>query len=195
MITIQVPPAPQGKGTTCWRKAVAGITAAKGGSGIEGQWLQAGDTVMVPDGTILIAVDKTSTGWDNHHRTGEPYRTWDATVTLYTVASDGLAQKWQRHFKTDTSACGATTRKQLQQLLDAASGTPTMAVTVVAQAQARRPKRDKAAAARAGRTFGGAECAECGERPARHARHDSSGILGMVCAKCAQLPDYVLSFA
>jgi len=49
--------------------------------------------------------------------------------------------------------------------------------------------------ARRERTSGGSVCDECGHGGARFSRRDSSGISGIVCARCNSCADFELSFA
>jgi hypothetical protein len=135
-VRVAVPPIPSDS-SKGWRKAVTGVdTAEKGGFAVTGEWLQAGDTVEVPLGRLVLAVDKQVTG----RRLGR-YGMEDisaATVTVYRAKPDDLVPLWKRAFKQAKSALGATTLKKLQQLLDD-QPVPEGGVTVVEEA--RRPNR------------------------------------------------------
>jgi hypothetical protein len=42
-----------------WRKTITGIDLnGHGGAKIKGEWLRAGDTVSLPEGTLVVSVDK-----------------------------------------------------------------------------------------------------------------------------------------
>jgi hypothetical protein len=137
IITIPpIPPIPTGQ--SGWRKTITALGRGQSGCAIEGAWLQAGDAVDLPGGTLVIAVDNATVGWENHYRTGERYPVQDATVAAHIVTADGLTQLWVRHYKTARSAVGATTAKKLAALLKEHPA-PTGDVTVTVIQEAQRP--------------------------------------------------------
>ncbi|MEN3308958.1 MAG: hypothetical protein V7603_5160 [Micromonosporaceae bacterium] len=136
---ITVPPAVDGSSGS-WCRTVSGFREhGTGGDVLDGEWLSAGDTVTVPVGTIIITVDKTTTGWDYHYKTGVRYAVQTADVAIYTATESGLSLEWSRHFKNAKSACGATTVKKLASLL--AQHPPTGPTPVEVKEEAQRPNR------------------------------------------------------
>lgn len=136
---ITVPPLPSGyHPAACWRRTLTGLNPAeRGGRCVTGEWLHATDTVDLPAGTLVLAVDKQNTGgWETNYKTGDRYPLEDATVTVYLADADGLTQLWTRHYKRAASAFGATTLKKLGALLDEHPA-PGGEITVVREA--RRP--------------------------------------------------------
>ncbi|WP_018219149.1 hypothetical protein [Salinispora vitiensis] len=136
---ITVPPAEPK--TSAWRKTITALGAGKGGGAVEGVWLQPGDVVDVPVGTLVVAVDKVTTGHAYTYRGGEPYAVQDATVTVSIVAAEGLRKLWSRHYKSAKSAFGATTQRKIAALLKE-HPVPDGEVSVVTEAQ--RPNRREA---------------------------------------------------
>ncbi|MFD9947664.1 hypothetical protein ACFWYW_46640 [Nonomuraea sp. NPDC059023] len=135
-MNITVPPLPEGlKSAACWRKTIAALNdGERGGAQIIGAWLHAGDIVDATPGTLIVAVDKKTLGWANHHRTGQRYAVEDAKVAVHLVTGDGLTELWSRHYKAATSAFGATTMKKITALLDAHPA-PGGEVTVIDEAK------------------------------------------------------------
>jgi len=155
MTQITVPPlAGRARG---WRRTVHGLTDARGGFAVQGDWLEPGDVVDLPTGTVVLAVDKTYTGQaaPSDYTDGGP--TYAADVTLHLVTADGgLTAAWSRRFARATSALGATTRKQIIGLL--AAHPPTRIPPLVIQAM-RRPNREPG------------PCRWCGEHVPAHQGH------------------------
>ncbi|MEU2086746.1 hypothetical protein ABZ569_33355 [Streptomyces albus] len=137
-VTITVPAVPAGHHpAACWRRTLTRLKSGEsGGRAVCGEWLHAGDTVAVPAGTLVLAVDKTTTGWDTHYRTGERYPVKDATVTVYLAGPDGLTELWTRHFKHAKSAFGAGSLKKLARLLEQY---PALGGSVTVVEEVRRP--------------------------------------------------------
>ncbi|MBE9500757.1 hypothetical protein IHE61_31130 [Streptomyces sp. GKU 257-1] len=119
-VTLTVPAVPDGHHpAACWRRVLHTLDPGQsGGWAVSGPWLQAGDTITVPDGALILAVDKTTTGWDTNYRTGESYPVQDANVTAYLARPDGPVKVWNRHFKAAKSAFGSASLKKLSRLLD-----------------------------------------------------------------------------
>jgi hypothetical protein len=84
-LTITVPVVPDGlHPSACWRRTLASIDSGKQcGYAVSGEWLHAGGVIEVPDGTLILAVDKATLGWDTNYRTRERFRVEDATVTVF----------------------------------------------------------------------------------------------------------------
>jgi hypothetical protein len=138
-VTVTVPPVTDKQAAaSSWRKTINQLTAAKGGQAVDGEWLQPGDVVTMAAGTVVIAVDKTTTGWDYHYKTGERYAVQSASVTLYVADPDGLREQWSRAFKQANSALGATTRKRIETLL---ADRPALTGPVTVEVEAQRPVR------------------------------------------------------
>lgn len=134
-MSIKIPALPSDPHTTGWRRTVTGVAVdLRGIDAVEGAWVDGGDVVTIPSGTLILAVDKHATGWDNNYRTGERYAVQDATVTVYLVEDDTLTEVWTRHYKTASSALGATTLKKLTALL-AKRPAPEGAVEVIEEAR------------------------------------------------------------
>lgn len=134
---ITVPPAPDK--ASSWRKTIKNLVDAKGGAAVKGEWLDPGNVVELPAGTLVLSMDKTTTGWDYGYRSGERFPVQDATVTVHLAAADdGLRQLWSRHYKQASSAFGATTMKKLAALLGQHPA-PDGEVRVLVEAQ--RPNR------------------------------------------------------
>lgn len=138
---ITVPPPSDTPNTTSWRKTITALTDAKGGNAIEGVFLQPSDVVDIPTGTLILTVDKTTTGWDYGYRTGERYALKDATIAVHITTTDGLTELWHRHYKSDRAAFGATTMKKLTALL---SKHPAPGGDITVVEEARRPNRKSA---------------------------------------------------
>lgn len=139
-ITITVPAIPAGlHPAACWRRTLTGLNAGERGMrAVAGDWLHAGDSITAEIGTLLLTVDKTTTGWDTHYQTGERFPVEDATITAYLVTTDGLSEVWRRHFKQAKSAFGAASLKKLGTLL-AQHPAPGKSAAVVEEAH--RPNR------------------------------------------------------
>jgi hypothetical protein len=136
-VNITVPAVPAGHHpAACWRKTIIDIDpTATGGLSVEGHFLHAGDTVDLPTGTLIVAVDKTTTGWDRNYRTNERFAIQDATVTIHRVDEDGLSELWNRHYKQAKSAFGATTTKKIRALLAAHPSPNDLPPALVHEAQ------------------------------------------------------------
>lgn len=137
-VTVTVPPVPDElHPAACWRRTLTSLNPEeRGGRVVCGEWLRAGDSVAVPAGTLVVAVDKATLGWDVHYKTGRRYAVEDATVTVLLAQKDGLTVAWTRHFKQAKSAFGATTMRKLEQLLQQH---PAPEGTVTVLHEARRP--------------------------------------------------------
>lgn len=133
---ITVPPADPS--TSSWRKTITALTSDRGGAAVQGTWLQAGDVIDAPAGTLVVAVDKTTTGFTDAYRSGDRVPVQDATVAVHLITDGGLTPVWSRHYKTAASAFGATTIKKLTALL-AEHPAPAGEIRVVEEAQ--RPNR------------------------------------------------------
>jgi hypothetical protein len=136
MTQFTVPAQPDN--TRGWRKTVTGLTNEPGGASVQGDWLQAGDTVDLQPGTLVVTVDKVTIKWDYGYRTGEKFRVEDATVTILLITSDAPRQLWTRHFKQATNAFGTTTTRKLAAAL---TDNPPPAGRVELVAASRRPNR------------------------------------------------------
>lgn len=184
---ITIPATPAGhRAASCWRKTITGLGPGKAGTAVVGDWLTAGDQADIPTGTLIVAVDKTTTGWAGHYRTGESYAVEDAAVTLYLVTADGLTPMWARHYKSAASAFGATTVKKITALL-AAHPAPAGVVTVLAEA--RRPNTRPADCRWCRRRIPTGLGHVVGHGPAAQVEHHEScpnGITvnGTPCARC-----------
>lgn len=123
-----------------WRKTITGLNPREqGGRMIEGEFLDAGASVRLPAGTLVISVDKKITDWAVHYKTGEQYAVTDAAVTVWIADgswTEGLRPLWDRHFKQSSSAFGTTTVKKLTTLL---ASHPPVGGTAEVLAEARRP--------------------------------------------------------
>lgn len=143
-IDITVPPTPAGlHRAACWRKTVTALdTDRKGGFAVEGEFLHAATVVKLTAGTLIVAVDKATTGWTQDYYTGKHVALEDATVTALLAdpqAPDGLRELWSRHYKTAKSAFGATTIRKLTALL-VEYPAPNGPVTLVTDARRRNTK-------------------------------------------------------
>ncbi|MEU4234885.1 hypothetical protein AB0F17_62320 [Nonomuraea sp. NPDC026600] len=190
MIIITVPPVPEGLNTAaCWRKTIRHLNYdQRGGAQVAGEWLQAADVVELPPGTLVLAVDKKTLGWDVGYRSGERYAIEDATITIHLATNEGLTTQWSRHYKHAKSAFGPTTIKRIAALLEAHPA-PSAEVVVVEEAQRanHKPGDCRWCGLRlpkgAGHLVGRGEAAEvehfrrCPSRPARN---------GDVCALCGR---------
>lgn len=116
---ITIPPVPAGLHPAgCWRRMLTGLDLGKvGGYRVLGPWLHAGDEVELPDGALIVAVDKATRGWETGYRTWKKHPVEDSTVTAYLVAGDVLSEVWSRQYISSKSAFGATTTKKLARLL------------------------------------------------------------------------------
>lgn len=135
-ITIPALPAK----TKGWRKTITALADAAGGAAVEGTWLSPGDVVDIPDGTLVVVVDRTFLRYDYGYRSQETYPVYAATVTIHLAGPDGLRELWTRDFKNDKSAFSTTTRKKIVALLvahPAPAGTP--AVVTAARRLNRQP--------------------------------------------------------
>ena len=81
-----------------------------------GEQLPAGESVLLPAGTLLVAVDRRAVGVAVRRRDGQYRAPQDATVTVYLAGPGGLEELWTRHFKSARNAVGATTMKILASL-------------------------------------------------------------------------------
>lgn len=136
---MQITVPPLQNTATGWRKTITAVGTAKGGAAIEGAWLEPGDTVDLTAGTLVLAIDKITTGWDHAYRTGERIPVQNATVAIHLVsAQDGLRPVWNQYYKSSKSAFGATTMKKIAALIQQHPA-PLGAVTVVVES--RRPNR------------------------------------------------------
>lgn len=159
-VKIAVPPVPEGLHPAgCWRKMITGVDpAARGGYKVLGELLSPGDTVEVPVGALVLAVDKATRGWEIGYETRRRVAVEDATVTVYLASAGGLAEVWSRQYITSKSAFGATTMKQIARLL---AGHPVPSGGVVVVEEARRPNRREGV------------CRWCGRRVAQETGHVS----------------------
>jgi len=121
---------------TAWRKTVTMLTTVNGDGRVEGTFLRAGDLIDAPVGTLVLAIDKVTTGYEYTYHGCERIAVQDATVAVHLVAQDGLKQTWSRHYTRARSAFGATTMKKLATLL-AQHPAPSGEIRVLAEA--RRP--------------------------------------------------------
>ncbi|MER5649574.1 hypothetical protein [Streptosporangium sp. NPDC002524] len=154
---IKVPTLPNDPKISGWRRLVTSVVVDLHGlEALNGTRLEAGDVVAVPPGALILAVDKFTTGWDYHFRTGKPYPVQDATVTVYLASDDTLTELWTRHFKKAASALGATTLKKLTALLEKYPEQPGVFEIIE---EARRPNR------KAG------NCRWCGRNVSAHNGH------------------------
>lgn len=135
---ITVPPVPKSlHPAACWRKQLTGLNPqAHGGYRALGTLLHAGDTVDLPDGTLILTVDKATRGWEDNYRTLGQHAVKDATVTVYLAADDTLTELWSRQYVSSRSAFGATTMKKLTALLEKH---PVPAGDLVVVREVRRP--------------------------------------------------------
>ncbi|MFI8932537.1 hypothetical protein ACIG3E_33355 [Streptomyces sp. NPDC053474] len=224
-VRLNVPAIPPGRRASSWRRTLTRtLPGASGLDALPGHWLNAGDAVALPAGTLLLTADKNATGHAVNTRTGRRYTTEDAHVRIHLLHPDAtLTTLWERHYTHAASALGRQVTTKATALLathPAPGGQPV--VLAVAQRPNRRtaPCRhqcgsdvaphdghltghgrdtevehwpDCSAPAPASAPRRG--CDNC-KRPGRgHHAVDSSGIDGQVCARCAPLPSYLLSFA
>ena len=126
---ITVPPVPEGKDRSSWRRFLTGMDPSKDKSfRALGPWLQAGDLVEVPEGSLVLAVDRALRGFKDEFVPRDRYTRGfripkqipqkDATVTVYLAAGGELVELWSRQYINGNSAFGATTTKKLAALLD-----------------------------------------------------------------------------
>lgn len=155
---ITVPPVPEGLHPAgCWRRLLTGIDPqAKGGYRVKGTHVYAGDVLDVPEGSLLVVVDKATRGWEDDYRGYGRHAVEDATVTVYLAAAGTLSEEWSRQYISSKSAFGATTTKKLLGLL-AEHPVPDGEAVVVREAQ--RPNRKEGA------------CRWCGQRMSVGAGH------------------------
>lgn len=133
---ITVPTAPEG--AKSWRKTITGLDHnQRGGAIVVGEFLSPGDEVDVPDGTLIVAVDKVTRGYEYSYH-GDRVPIQDATVAAFLVGPDGISALWSRHYKLAKSAFGTTTTKKLAALLEQHPA-PSGEIAVAVQAQ--RPNR------------------------------------------------------
>lgn len=145
---ITVPVVPEGKDTASWRRHLTGVDPAKDYSyRALGPWLQAGDLVEIPQGSLVLVVDRAVRGWKDEWVPGRRSRSSafprsvpqkDAVVTVYLAADGELVEMWSRHYMSGKSAFGATTTKKLAALLEQH---PVPEGTAQVLYEARRPNR------------------------------------------------------
>ncbi|MGW2416908.1 hypothetical protein ACWCV5_32740 [Streptomyces tubercidicus] len=136
---ITVPPVPDDlHPSDCWRRVLTGLDPqAVGGYRAKGEMVGPGDIVEAPEGTLLLAVDKATRGFEDRYRGVGRYAVKDATVTVYLTGADGvLSEVWSRQYMQAKSAFGQATMKKLDRLLQQHPA-PAGDVTVVREA--RRP--------------------------------------------------------
>jgi len=143
-VTITVPEPPPGcDQAASWRKVVTGVDAGRtGGYAVTGEFVAAGDRIEVPEGAVVLTVDKTAAGYTtyrSHHRSYETYQQHTAAVTVWTAGAEGLTQRWSRDFKSAKSAVGALTMRQLRKLLNPDAASTTVRVVEAAQRPNRGP--------------------------------------------------------
>lgn len=127
----------------CWRKVLTSLDATqRGGGAAQGHWLAAGDTVDLPTGTIVITVDKATTGWTDSYQTGKRIPLHDSTVAAHLVTDAGLELLWGRRYQSSKSAFRAFTLKKLAALL-AKHPAPGIEAVVVTEAQRPNSKPEK----------------------------------------------------
>lgn len=137
-VNFRVPGIPEGyRPAACWRRRVTTLHPRnRGAYVVEGEHLMPSDEMA---GTLILSVDKQTTGWDTHYKSGERYALEDSRLTVHVVdaeAENGLKQLWSRHYKTSRSAFGATTLKKLAALLEVFE--PATVVPVLVR-EAQRP--------------------------------------------------------
>lgn len=120
-VTVAVTVPPVGEGLTGWRRIVTGVRTSRTGKTVyEGeQYLEPGDVLGVPAGTVVLAVDAKTLRRSYDHATGQGHDVKDARVALYVAAEGGLRREWARDFKTSSAVHGAAVEKQLRALLEA----------------------------------------------------------------------------
>jgi hypothetical protein len=109
---------------------------AAGGYRALGTLLYAGDSVEVPDGALILTVDKATRGWEDNYRGNGRHAVSDATVTVHLASGETLSEQWSRQYISAKSAFGAATMKKLTALL---GRHPAPAGDVVVLHEAQRP--------------------------------------------------------
>ena len=138
---ITVPPVPKDLDPAdCRRQLLTGLNWQKNGAARAlGPMLNAGDTIDLPAGALVLTVDKSPRGWEKYYQPGKQrieggyHSVKDATVTAYLVWVNRLAEVWSRQYIRDDSAFGNTTIKNLEMLLERHPA-PTTQVVVVREA-------------------------------------------------------------
>ncbi|MER8118980.1 hypothetical protein [Streptomyces sp. NPDC094031] len=143
-VRLTVPPVPDGMRPTSWRRTLDAVHPGKAGvDALPGHWLNPGDDIALPDGTLLLAADKTGTGTAVNARTRRRYTTEDAHLTIALLAPDAtLTPLWARRYTHAASALGREVTNKAVALL-AAHPAPGEAPVILAEAQ--RPNRRAAA--------------------------------------------------
>ncbi|MGW2654402.1 hypothetical protein ACWC1D_12220 [Streptomyces sp. NPDC001478] len=143
-VRLTVPAVPDGMRPTSWRRTLESVYPGQSGvDALPGHWLNPGDEVALPAGTLLLTADKTATGSAVNARTRRRYTTEDAHLTIARLAPDGtLTTLWARHYARAASAFGQQVINKAGTLLTAHPSPGTPPVVLV---EAQRPNRRAAA--------------------------------------------------
>ncbi|MEU8542983.1 hypothetical protein AB0C52_23855 [Streptomyces sp. NPDC048717] len=141
---LTVPPVPDGMRSTSWRRTLDAVHPGQTGvDALPGHWLNPGDDIALPAGTLLLTADKSGTGTAVNARTRRRYTTEDADLSIALLTADGaLTTLWTRHYTHAASAFGRQVTAKASALLTAhpAPGEPPVVL-----AEAQRPNRYTAA--------------------------------------------------
>ncbi len=143
-VRLTVPLVPDGMRHTSWRRTLdAAHSGQTGVDALPGHWLNPGDDIALPAGTLLLTADKTATGTAVNTRTHRRYTTEDAHLTIALLTPDGtLTPLWNRHYTHATSALGRQVTTKAAALLTTHPAPGEQPVTL---AEAQRPNRRAAA--------------------------------------------------
>lgn len=141
---VTVPETPDGvRSRDARRLLLTGLDpTARGGYATQGPRLYPGDTIDLPDGALILCVDKTITGTARGFRGHGVHDTFDAQVSVHLVTDDGLEAVWARHFKDAKSAYGATALKKFAALLE--QHPPAVTEPVMVEEKCRPNRKDGA---------------------------------------------------
>ncbi|MET9779079.1 hypothetical protein ABZ023_33335 [Streptomyces sp. NPDC006367] len=139
-VRLTVPPIPDGMRHTSWRRTLDAVYPGRTGvDALPGHWLNPGDNIALPAGTLLLTADKTATGTAVNARTRRRYTTEDAHLTIALLTPDGaLTPLWTRHYIRAASAFGRQVTTKATALL---SAHPAPGAPPVVLAEAQRPNR------------------------------------------------------
>ncbi|MGZ2361503.1 hypothetical protein LRE75_33300 [Streptomyces sp. 372A] len=106
---------------------------------LPGHWLNPGDDIALPAGTLLLTADKTATGSAINGHIHRRYTTEDVHLTIAILTPDGtLTTLWARHYTRANSAFGRQVIKKACTLLTAHPSPGTPPIVLI---EAQRPNR------------------------------------------------------
>lgn len=159
VVTVTIPSVPPDS-TGYWRRVVTGIDPTqRGGYAVLGHFVQPGERLTVPLGTLVLVVDKNAYERTGGPRLGAGRIMESATVRILKARTRGLVEVWSRDYRSawiQPSAINRLTtllRKQQERL----ARNPERAEqdrAAAREANARRAERARLASRRGGRSSG-----------------------------------------